>query len=433
MMKIKSQILIISMFILLLSACNLDMGKSHVHEWELGEIQTTATCTESGQEIYVYECECGEKKTFSYYSPALGHEWNIFIIQASSCTTPGLSERTCARCELNETIETKPTGHTYNIELIDSNCQSKGYTRYTCTTCGYSYEAENNEYGEHLWSEILTVSQSCTNEGYHFQICSLCDTEQKLDSIPAYGHSLTIVASKAPTCTVEGSNQLSCSFCDYTCIEMVPSLGGHDYNFANGLNTGSYTQLTPSSILAPKCSVCNENSTTTLNFSQYNLPENVRFYNFYCTWVEEDQNAYANFCAYSPASTIAKWTYSNGATESISTPITEINISRQNGFIRFGGEVNTYFDSSPFPCSCSIYGENTTNLLWSGQLNKGEYIGNVPSTPWMGVGIEQFAKFDSIHVVINFGNELVIEADYDLSAYWNLLDAAEKLIEDLHY
>ena len=105
MMKIKSQILIISMFILLLSACNLDMGKSHVHEWELGEIQTTATCTESGQEIYVYECECGEKKTFSYYSPALGHEWNIFIIQSSSCTTPGLSERTCARCELNETIE----------------------------------------------------------------------------------------------------------------------------------------------------------------------------------------------------------------------------------------------------------------------------------------------------------------------------------------
>ena len=430
MMHIKYQIIFLSL--LLLSACNPVVEKPHEHEWVFTEIQTTATCTENGQDIYVYECDCGEKKSFSYYSPAKGHEWNNNIIQALSCTTPGLTERICTRCELKETIETNPSGHVYDVEMIDSNCQSKGYTKYTCTKCGYSYQEENLEYGEHLWGEMLMLSPSCTEEGYHYQLCSLCNTEQKIDIIPASGHSLSIIASKSPTCTVEGSNQLACSFCDYTCIEMIPSLGGHDYKFANGLNSGSYTQLTPSSKLAPICSVCNARSTTTLDFSQYNLPENVRFYNFYCTWVEEDQRAYANFCAYSPSTTISEWTYADGTIESIVLPITEINISRQNGFIRFGGKLNDFYDSNPFPCHCSIYGDDASTLLWTGILRKGEYIGSVPSTSWMEVGIEEFSQFDSVHVVISFGDDLKIEADYDLSAYWNLLDASELLINNLH-
>ena len=56
----------------------------------------------------------------------------------------------------------------------------------------------------------------------------------------------------------------------------------------------------------------------------------------------------------------------------------------------------------------------------------------MPSTSWMEVGIEEFSQFDSIHVVISFGDDLKIEADYDLSAYWNLLDASELLINNLH-
>ena len=100
MMHIKHQIIFLSLF--LLAACNPVVENPHEHEWVFTEMQTTATCTENGQDIYVYECDCGEKKSFSYYSPAKGHEWNNNIIQAPSCTTPGLTERICTRCELKD-------------------------------------------------------------------------------------------------------------------------------------------------------------------------------------------------------------------------------------------------------------------------------------------------------------------------------------------
>lgn len=94
--------------------------------------------------------------------------------------------------------------HTMAELVKDSTCTEKGYTRYYCTACAYSYDEEIS-LKEHNWdSGTVATPAGCTTNGTLVYACSNC-TSTKAEVIVPINHSFVDYPAKAATCAEEGN------------------------------------------------------------------------------------------------------------------------------------------------------------------------------------------------------------------------------------
>ncbi len=194
-------------------------------------------CTNAGTTPTVKCTVCNKVTTESTAVPPLGHTEVIDQAAAPTCTTTGLTEgKHCSVCNTvivaQEII--KATGHHYETEVTAPTCTTDGYTTYTCSSCGYTYQGNKTDKLGHNYITVPGTEKAatCTADGKAAdEKCSRCDAEKKGTKIPAAGHTEVIDEAKAATCTSSGLTEgKHCSVCGTILVaqKSVDPLG-HSY------------------------------------------------------------------------------------------------------------------------------------------------------------------------------------------------------------
>ena len=201
--------------------------------------QTPACEAEGSYDSVIYCSVCNAEVSREEITvPATGHteREEMQSISEPSCETKGSYDTvvSCTVCgkELSRvTSEIPASGHSYSAEVIAPACTEQGYTIYTCTKCGNSYEddfvAENGHTaGE--WTE--KNAPTCEDDGIEELYCSVCEAFMEEREIPALGHTEKTIPSVAPTCTVSGLTEgKECAVCGKILLEQETVPAGHDY------------------------------------------------------------------------------------------------------------------------------------------------------------------------------------------------------------
>ena len=126
----------------------IPQAPDHTHNHHA--VVTQPTCDENGYTTYT--CECGDSYIDDEVA-ALGHTYGEWTTDAeATCDTDGSRSRNCSVCGGEDTETIAATGHSYTSAALEGNCQSYPGTRYTCSACGDTYDAyDENLYTE--WSE----------------------------------------------------------------------------------------------------------------------------------------------------------------------------------------------------------------------------------------------------------------------------------------
>ena len=183
------------------------------------------TCTEGG---YIrYSCSvCGHSYTGQTMNP-LGHDWQEGdVLQEPTESQPGLIRITCSRCDKTSSREIPPLSHihSYTAESVRPTCTDDGYTRYTCSGCGDSYDDDFTAALGHSY-EITVFAPDCTQGGYTVYCCDICQDRYETDFTPPAGHSYTAFVND-PTCTEAGSTLYLCEQCgDSYTADPTPASG----------------------------------------------------------------------------------------------------------------------------------------------------------------------------------------------------------------
>ena len=114
----------------------------------VGAVTKQPTCTEKG--VKTYTCQNDASHKYTEEIPATGHTSGAAVIEnrvEATCTASGSYDEVvyCTVCgaELSRTKVTVPAkGHSYTTHTFEPTETSAGYTRYTCSVCGYSYDTD---------------------------------------------------------------------------------------------------------------------------------------------------------------------------------------------------------------------------------------------------------------------------------------------------
>ena len=172
-----------------------------------------ATCTTEGTK----KIACTDTVYCGYYEtatiPALGHDW-----ADATCTAP----KTCKRDNCSVT-EGEALGHNHVPVVTAPTCTEKGYTTYTCSTCGDTYTADEVAALGHKYDAVITAP-TCTEKGYTTHTCSVCNDKYVDDTKTATGHTYESKITQEPTCTAEGVKTFTCH-CGDSYTESVAAKG----------------------------------------------------------------------------------------------------------------------------------------------------------------------------------------------------------------
>ncbi|MCD7796889.1 MAG: hypothetical protein LUG95_04595, partial [Clostridiales bacterium] len=135
---------------------------------------------------------------------------------------------TCTTCGETKTEVISATGHTKDENIagtvVPPTCTIQGYTEYTCSVCGETYQADYTDALGHTNGEAVKeneVSATCTANGSYDTViyCSVCNTEisRETVTVPATGHTYDSgVVTTAATCTTAGVKTYTCTVCGAT-------------------------------------------------------------------------------------------------------------------------------------------------------------------------------------------------------------------------
>lgn len=123
--------------------------------------------------------------------------------------------------------------HDYDSVVTVPTCTEDGYTTYTCSACGDTYQDDAVPATGHTAVTDPAVAATCTEtgltEGSHCSICGEVLTAQ--EETPALGHTYgEYVVTTEPTCTESGVETKTCSVCGDEQIRPVAARGHTDTN-----------------------------------------------------------------------------------------------------------------------------------------------------------------------------------------------------------
>jgi len=153
------------------------------------------------------------------------------IVVAPTCTDQGYTKYTCTHC-----------GDSYNDNFIDENGHSyesvvtpmtpfeDGFTTHTCSVCDESYVDNVVTRIPYDWQIVAVVAPTCTSQGYTVYEDSYWNAEKNDDYKDALGHAFESVVT-APTCIAKGYTTFTCSNddCGKSYNEEYVRKLGHDY------------------------------------------------------------------------------------------------------------------------------------------------------------------------------------------------------------
>lgn len=91
-----------------------------------------------------------------------------------TCVEDGRSEFVC-ECGDEYSVDIAATGHNYSKTTAEADCENNGYTRYTCASCGDSYDEDVTKALGHAWGDWKTVKEATTSSaGEKQSSCSRC-------------------------------------------------------------------------------------------------------------------------------------------------------------------------------------------------------------------------------------------------------------------
>ena len=153
-----------------------------------------------------------------------------------------------------DTTEPSIHTHSYTETKTAPDCETEGYTTYTCD-CGNSYIGGKIPAAGHKWSEWVTSKEPTeSSTGLAGRNCTVCgETETRvLDKvIPNHTHAYSGKVTKAATCTAEGVKTYTCS-CGSSYTESISKIS-HKY-----VESVTEPTCTEEGYSAYKCSACGD-------------------------------------------------------------------------------------------------------------------------------------------------------------------------------
>ena len=129
-------------------------------------------------------------------------------------------------CGHDDTVN--KVSHSFDKEVIPSTFEEKGYTKYTCKECGFSYNDDETDVLKHNFSSKLSYDEqthwySCTDKGYE---------HLKKDEAP---HDFKSTVTK-PTFEEKGYTTYSCKSCEYSYKANETDVLKHNYSTTYSYN-----------------------------------------------------------------------------------------------------------------------------------------------------------------------------------------------------
>ena len=238
---------------------------------------TEADCENGGSYdnvIYCKVCNVEISRT-TVEIPAYGHIADGAVKENKvqpDCVNNGSYDSVvyCIICEeelSRKTVTVDALGHKYKTEITAPVCTEKGFTTYTCATCGDTYVSDYvNALGH---TELPAVKENevvpdCENKGSYDSVvyCEVCDAEvsRTVVEIPSLGHTegeVVVENNVAPTCTDDGSydNVVYCTVCgkELSRETITADALGHEYE-----STVTAPTCTEKGYTTYICSVCDD-------------------------------------------------------------------------------------------------------------------------------------------------------------------------------
>ena len=108
---------------------------------------------------------------------------------------------------------------TFTDEVVDPTCTEKGYTKHTCSDCGYSYNDTEVDALDHAWGEWTHVEGTEGADAQHTRVCANDAAHVETEACSFEKQETSV----APTCTEDGHDDFKCSVCGYEYSVTVPA------------------------------------------------------------------------------------------------------------------------------------------------------------------------------------------------------------------
>jgi len=165
------------------------------------------------------------------------HNFGDWVVtKEASCTETGLKQRTCnddGCTKVEEEIIPK-TAHSYQDVVVPPSCTLQGYTKHTCSACGYTYNDTFTSIVEHTIGDWeIETNPKCETTGLKVKKCSVCFAVLESESIPATGHNFGEWFTETPAqFDVDGVSRRDCEDCDHYETKRIPKLSEtHTHSF----------------------------------------------------------------------------------------------------------------------------------------------------------------------------------------------------------
>lgn len=221
------------------------------------------TCTATGLSEGKHCSVCNDVIVAQTTVKELGHDLGEWIVTAEpTCNNKGTEIRSCSRCDYFETREIAIVNHNYVATVIAPTCTEKGYTTYTCASCGDSYVDNYINATGHQEVAVSAKPATCSSTGLTEGIkCSVCNevlTAQAV--IPKLAHTPEIIPAVPATCSSTGLTEGSkCSACgEIITAQETTAATEHTY-----VNVVTKATLSKDGKIVPTCSACGAAKTAT--------------------------------------------------------------------------------------------------------------------------------------------------------------------------
>lgn len=148
-----------------------------------------ATCTTDGLTAGSHCQRCGLVFAGEEIIPALGHDWQDSVTVPPTCTEPGKTVTTCARCNEETVTVLEAAGHHVVADpAVPATCTADGLTEGShCDRCNAVFAAQQAIPATgHRFIHTSHVDCTEVNDGYDEYTCQNCGVTYR-DSIPAPG------------------------------------------------------------------------------------------------------------------------------------------------------------------------------------------------------------------------------------------------------
>ncbi len=167
--------------------------------------------------------------------PQHEHQYTSKVEKEPSCTIKGTTRYTCTTCGHTYVADDiEALGHKYyDMVETEATCMYEGKLRHICERCGYQY-TEKIPMKEHQYGAEEVRKPDCVNTGLRRYRCTECQSFRMTEDgsevyletyAPALGHDYQISSKTDPTCEKDGTIKYKCSRCTSTKTETVEKLG----------------------------------------------------------------------------------------------------------------------------------------------------------------------------------------------------------------